>query len=393
MDKSLNIAVVGAGIGGLAVAIFLVGNGHNLTVFEKFSTAKPLGSGLLLQPPGQDVLDEIGLLDAIKSKSAPINALHSQNEKGRTILDLHYSDLDGKVRAGLGVGRAHLHDTLMEKAIADGAKLVLGTEISIIDAEIGALATTEKSLGAFDLIVIATGPRDILVDQHIKRSKRQYNWSCLWANVTLPAGCPNDQLDQYCKGSNHMIGLLPLHQRDDGTTKAAFFWSLRSRRLADWRVQPYENFVAQVERLWPAAAKAIAPLSRIDFSHAIYYDIGCKKPWNGKIIAVGDAIHGTSPQLGQGATMALLDAKILAETLQTHQTIEDAFEAFWLLRKKQIQYVRWASKLMTPFFQSRSPLAGALRDIVCHKITSHGFGKRIALETLASEREHFLLWK
>lgn len=391
MDRSLNIAVVGAGIGGLAAAIFLAGNGHNLTIFEKFPTAKPLGAGLLLQPPGQDVLEELGLLDAIKSKSATINALHSQNEKGKTILDLHYGDLEGVARAGLGVGRAHLHDTLMEKATKCGAKLVLEAEISKIDAESGALATTDESLGEFDLIIIATGPRDILVDQHIKRSKRQYGWSCLWTSVTLPTDYPNDQLGQLCQGSNHMIGLLPLHQREDGTTKAAFFWSLRSRRLADWRVQPYENFIEQVDHLWPAAAKAIAPLSHIDFSHAIYYDIGCKKPWNGKIIAIGDAIHGTSPQLEQGATMALLDAKILAETLQTHQTIEDAFEAFWLQRKKQIKYVRWASRLITPFFQSRSPIAGALRDIACHKITSHGIGKRIALETLASEREHFLL--
>lgn len=391
MDRSLNIAVVGAGIGGLAAAIFLAGNGHTLTIFEKFPTAKPLGSGLLLQPPGQDVLDELGLLDTIKSKSATINALHSQNEKGKTILDLHYSDLEGVARAGLGVGRALLHDTLMEKATACGVKFVLGAEISKIDAKTGELATTDESFGKFDLIIIATGPRDILVDQHIKRSKKQYGWSCLWANVTLPADCPSDQLGQLCKSSNHMIGLLPLSHQEDGTTTAAFFWSLRSSRLADWRVQSHENFVAQVDRIWPSAAKAIAPLNHIDFSHAIYYDIGCKKPWNGKIIAIGDAIHGTSPQLGQGATMALLDAKSLAETLQSHQNIEDAFAAFWLIRKKQLNYVRWASRLITPFFQSRSPFAGILRDIACHKITSQGVGNRLALETLASERDHFLL--
>ncbi len=391
MEKNLNIAVVGAGIGGLAAAIFLATNGHSLTIFEKFPTAKPLGSGLLLQPPGQDVLDELGLLDAIKSKSATINALHSQNQNGKTILDLHYSDLEGKARAGLGVGRALLHETLMKKADACGAKFVLGTEVSKLNSETGMLATTDKCLGEFDLIIIATGPRDILIDQHIKRTKRQYGWSCLWANVTLPADCPSDQLGQLCKTSKHMIGLLPLNHNENGTTTAAFFWSLRSRRLADWRVQPYEKFIAEVGRIWPSAARAIAPLNHIDFSHAIYYDIGCKKPWSGKIIAIGDAIHGTSPQLGQGATMALLDAKALAQTLQHHQTTEGAFAAFWLMRKKQLTYVRWASRLITPFFQSRSPLAGILRDIACHKITSQGLGNRLALATLASERDHFLL--
>lgn len=383
----MNIAVVGAGIGGLAAAIFLARRGHNISVFEKFSVAKPLGSGLLLQPPGQAVLGDLGLLGDVKINSAVINALHSRNAKDKAILDLNYSDLDGPARAGLGVGRALLHDALINKAIDCGAKLILGAEISTIDPTSGELATTQNTYESFDLVIIANGPRDILLDSLLKRTKRQYGWSCLWANVTLPADCPRDILSQRCKGSKYMIGLLPLGHSDDGSTKAAFFWSLRSRQLADWRAQPYEDFVKQVERIWPSAAHAIAPLDHTDFCHAIYYDVGCNKPWAGNVIAIGDAIHGTSPQLGQGATMALLDAKALAEAVDSHSDIEEAFSAFWQARQKQVKYVRWASRLLTPFFQSLSPVAGLLRDLSCHKITQSGYGKRLALETLASERK------
>ena len=387
MDKSVKIAVVGAGIGGLASAIYLAHQGHSVSIFEKFSVAKPIGSGLLLQPPGQEVLRELGLLGDIKNKGAVINALNSQNYKGKTILDLKYSDLDGPSQVGLSVGRALLHDTLLQKAIECGVTLVLGAEISKIDQVTGQLASSQTTYDCFDIIIIAGGPRDILIDDYPKRKKNQYNWSCLWANVTLPDDCPKDQLGQRCKSSNHMIGLLPSSYEDNGITIAAFFWSLRSRRLADWRAQPYENFVEQVSCIWPSAAKAIASLDHADFCHAIYYDITCDKPWNGNIIAIGDSIHGTSPQLGQGATMALLDAKILAESLATHTTMEQAFSHFWHLRKKQIRFVHWASKFITPFFQSRSSIAGSLRDLTCHKITQSDFGKRLALETLASRRD------
>ena len=389
MNKAMNIAIIGAGIGGLASAIYLARLGHKTTILERFKAAKPIGSGLLLQPPGQQVLDELDILDTVKSKSATITTLNSKTAKGKGILDLNYRDLEGPERSGLGISRALLHDSLLNKARQSGVNIVLGAEVCDIDKSSGKVQSNEKSYGTFDLIIIANGPRDILCDKYIKRSKHQYRWSCLWANVTLPADCPPDHLSQRCKSANYMIGLIPLNHRPDGTTEAAFFWSLRTRQLADWRAEPYKEFVEEVEDIWPSAAHAITSLKHKDFCHAIYYDIGCKKPWNDKIVAIGDAIHGTSPQLGQGATMALLDAKCLAKALENQPGIETALSTFWQMRNKQLRYVRWASKVITPLFQSNSRLLGLLRDLSSLKTTHSGFGKRLALETLASERDSF----
>ena len=56
----MDIAVVGAGPGGLSTALFLSRAGHRVTIFERFSTPHPVGSGLMLQPTGLAVLDALG---------------------------------------------------------------------------------------------------------------------------------------------------------------------------------------------------------------------------------------------------------------------------------------------------------------------------------------------
>jgi 2-polyprenyl-6-methoxyphenol hydroxylase-like FAD-dependent oxidoreductase len=59
----MRIAIIGAGIGGLAAASLLADQGHEITIFDQFDTPKPVGSGLVIQPVGQAVLAEIGALD------------------------------------------------------------------------------------------------------------------------------------------------------------------------------------------------------------------------------------------------------------------------------------------------------------------------------------------
>lgn len=60
-----DIAIAGCGPAGLAAALFLIRQGHRITLVERFTAPKPVGSGLLLQPSGLAVLDALGLNDPI----------------------------------------------------------------------------------------------------------------------------------------------------------------------------------------------------------------------------------------------------------------------------------------------------------------------------------------
>ncbi|MEX0969121.1 MAG: FAD-dependent monooxygenase [Paracoccaceae bacterium] len=148
------IAIVGAGIGGLAAAALLAGDGHNVTVFDQFAAPRPLGSGLVLQPTGQAVLAEIGALATAQAHGAAIDRLIGREvSNNRRVLDVRYSH--NGTRAGLAIHRASLFDALLAAAIAAGAQLSPDSPVAgqTHDAPRRIILQNGKQHGPFDLVV------------------------------------------------------------------------------------------------------------------------------------------------------------------------------------------------------------------------------------------------
>jgi 2-polyprenyl-6-methoxyphenol hydroxylase-like FAD-dependent oxidoreductase len=70
-----------------------------------------------------------------------------------------------------------------------------------------------------------------------------------------------------------------------------------------------------------------------------------------------------SPQLGQGANLALLDAVTLAQAVAANDSWEATWETFNAARRGAIRFYQGMSRLLTPLYQSGIPAAGQLRDI------------------------------
>ena len=67
-------------------------------------------------------------------------------------------------------------------------------------------------------------------------------------------------------------------------------------------------------------------------------------PWHrGRVVLLGDAVHATTPHLGQGAGMAIEDWLVLADELERHDTPEAAFAAFHARRFERCRYIVEAS--------------------------------------------------
>ena len=86
----LKIAVVGAGVGGLALACLAARQGHGVCLWERFEQPRPVGSGLVIQPVGLAVLDELGLGAAARALGAPIARMQGHLGNGRAVLDVSY---------------------------------------------------------------------------------------------------------------------------------------------------------------------------------------------------------------------------------------------------------------------------------------------------------------
>jgi 2-polyprenyl-6-methoxyphenol hydroxylase-like FAD-dependent oxidoreductase len=143
--------------------------------------------------------------------------------------------------------------------------------------------------------------------------------------------------------------------------------------------------------LWPEAVGVVADaVAANDFTRATYRNVALPH-WNdGPILFIGDAAHGTSPQLGQGANLGLVDAWTLAQAVEESDSAAQAIGRFVVRRSATVRFYRQASHLLTPFFQSNLPPLGWLRDAFMILACRLPVLRTIAATTLAGTRSGWL---
>jgi 2-polyprenyl-6-methoxyphenol hydroxylase-like FAD-dependent oxidoreductase len=115
---------------------------------------------------------------------------------------------------------------------------------------------------------------------------------------------------------------------------------------------------------------------------ASYGDVVMHRYHRDNLVCIGDAAHSMSPQLGQGANLGLIDAGVLAECLET-LPVTAAFAEFSRRRRAHVRYYQFASRWLTPFFQSHSRTAAVIRDLAFPLIPYVKPAYREALRTVA----------
>lgn len=363
------IAVAGCGPAGLAAALLLARDGHRVTLVERFEAPRPIGSGLMIQPTGRAVLRALGLEAEIAAAGAPIARLHgTSHPSGRVALDVRYAALGPSAGHGLGLHRASLFDILHRAVLAEGVPIETGR--TVVASEAGpdgrralVFADRQRAPG-FDLVVDALGAGTPLA----RPTGRALAYGALWASLEWPAAGAFDPsvLAQRYRGANRMVGVLPIGIPPGRTgPQAAYFWSLRTDRLEAWREAGLDAWKAEARELWPETAPLLdqigAPeqLTFARYSHRT----APAEPGPG-LIGIGDAWHAASPQLGQGANMALLDAYALAKALREAADIPAALRLARTLRHRHVAIYQAMSALFTPVYQSDSRLLPLVRDRV-----------------------------
>jgi salicylate hydroxylase len=363
----LRIAVAGCGPAGLATALLLHRAGHEITLFERFETPRPIGSGLMLQPTGMAVLAKLGLSDALLATGARIDRLFGQVvPSGRTVLDVHYAALRGAERFGIGIHRADLFACLYDAAQAEGIPVHTGQAITGSVLEGGQrrliMAGGARS-DSFDLIVDTLGSRSALAPL----TGRSLAYGALWATLDWIDGAGFDWtvLQQRYRAANRMIGVLPIGTPRDaeGRRRLAFFWSLRADRLEAWRAAGLEPWKTDVRTLWPEAAPLLDQIRDPEqLVFARYAHRTLNRPAEPALVHIGDAWHSASPQLGQGANMALLDAWALSLGLASPGTIAERLDRAIALRRNHVLLYQWLTAVLTPVYQSDSRIIPWARD-------------------------------
>ena len=368
--KPLDIAIAGCGPAGLAAAVALTRIGHHIHLFDQFDEPRPLGSGLMMQPAGLDALDWLGLGDALRSLGAPIDRLFGREiHSGRIVLDVRYEALRNN-RRGLAVHRAALFNVLFDHVKALALPIETGVNIQELDRAADRrpvlIADKGRRFGPFDLIVDALGSRSPLIGEAAAPAHRKsLAYGALWTTLPWSDGAFDGRaLEQRYERASVMIGVLPVGKRFSADRKqATFFWSLKTGDYAEWKAQGLAPWRERVARLWPETEPLLSQIN--DPSQMILAGYGhhtLPLPFGPRIVFLGDSAHSTSPQLGQGANMALLDVRALAEALEGTAELDQALALYARRRRVHVRLYQFMSCVFTPFYQSDSLILPTLRD-------------------------------
>ena len=352
------IAITGAGMGGLAAAALLAKHGHAVSLFERFDTPRPLGSGLVVQPVGLAVLDALGAGAAARSLGAPLTRMLGHSGS-RIALDVVYRP----DQPGLAMHRASLFHVLWQAATSAGIVPLTGqTATATRETRDGIhLITNGEEHGPFDLIVDASGAGSTLSPLRA----RPLPFGAVWAHVPWPVtDLPPTELLQRYRAARRMAGILPIGSLPGNPTpRAAVFWSLSAAELDAWPDRSLPDWKTEVATFWPAMTPFLDNITdKAQLSPARYGHGGLRRPYGGRLVHIGDAAHRASPQLGQGANMALLDALALALALRL--PLDEALPAYHRSRRWHLGLYQTLSAALTPQYQSHSGALPVLRDLL-----------------------------
>lgn len=402
--KHQRIAIIGAGTAGLASAILLARQGHHITLFERADSLAPVGAGLLLQPVGLDAMAELGCLEPIRQYGQRIDALYGSTTNGRAIMDVAYRDLGANDEAfGLGVHRAALCHVL-DEALADlEHERRFGCEVlSVTSAATGAMVAFrsdgQTSQERFDGVLVANGSASALRPKSLVLYDRQYPWGAMWLMRPLTEGLSafaKPFLQQRYQGSQRMMGMLPTGTvpGNGGQPMVSFFWSLPVALMPHWQDEefPLEDWKHEAANLWPDVGPLIESItSASDLLPATYRDVVLSHWGRGRIGVIGDAAHAMSPQLGQGANMALLDAVAMAQAVDGSRTWDEVWQHFDDQRRGSIRFYQRMSWWLTPMFQSNLKGAAGLRDRALPLSRKVPWLRQQMAETVAGRKQKWL---
>ncbi|UKN02521.1 FAD-dependent monooxygenase [Paracrocinitomix mangrovi] len=357
------VCILGGGIAGLTTAIGLNKLGVDFKVFESVKELKNVGAGLIMAPNALKALEYIEVSTKVKAAGKMMNGLSIKKQNGHLLQATDINKIDSSYNY-LAIHRADLHQVLMDE-LKEG-QLVLGErskEINLSNNKY--IITFENGLQhSCDYVIVAEGIQSNLRQQIFPDVQMRYAGYSCWRGITNYAGI---DIASETWGKNGRFGIVPL-------SKDRVYWfAVVSCKEND---EVFASYTAsQIAEHFKGYHQPVKELiSTTDDTAILWNSISDLKPSNQYakegICFIGDAIHATTPNMGQGACMAIEDAAMLTECLSKTGNFLEAFKLFEGKRIDRTHFIVNQSWKIGRLAQSRNPLLASFRNMAIKLIPS-----------------------
>lgn len=334
------ISIVGGGIGGLSLARELSLRGLAATVLERSPRLDPVGAGIIMNPNAMAVLEKNGLAAQVRRESWPYLTRETRDRDGALLATRDYRPLydAGKLAQGALVHRAHLLDVL-HRSLPRGT-VRFGVEVQGTDIPEGGVVVGADG--------IHSQVRRELFGAIEPRYMGYRSHRFVMDNVA-GVRCFTEYL-----GSGARVGLVPISE-----TKLYVWTTFNSPR--DSAPPGPRSVFAQFAA--PEVRRVLAALPPADGIIVTEIEELALERWTwGRAVLLGDAVHAMTPNIGQGAGMAMEDAAVLAEELADATEVEQALANYVSRRKERVATVMRISREVGEDGQRSGALACWLRN-------------------------------
>ncbi len=390
----MKIGVVGAGPAGLICAWQLAEAGHSVTILDQSKELGAQGSGVLIQPVGLAVLDYLGVRTQVEECGQRVKRIrgYAGFTKTRKVIDANYSLLNREFDYALGINRSELWKLLFDKVKASGVTVQHGVHVASLcyhsTSRVELIGDDQQGVGIFDLIIDASGANSKL-REFSEGIGQQYllDSGSLWASVKMIDETVFDPQEMlvFTGDKNQGLGLMPTGRIMAGGCKTfTLFLTIDCRKDLPWKTVSFIDWRNELIAKWPSLKNLLVQIQSPDQLYlARFKHHTMSKPYGDRIVYVGDAAHCSSPQLGQGINMSLIDALVLCQSLAHKDHVNDALKLYAKGRKNHVLAYQTLAKLLTPFYHSRDAVAIFVRDQYFYLVFKMNLFKRFTAAILS----------
>lgn len=359
----MKLIILGGGIGGLTTAIALKNAGIQCEIYETAEKFKPVGAGLSIAINAMKALNALGLYDQVLEKGNQYELAKMYTTKGKALQTLSMEKLRSKFNStAVTIHRHELHDILAQnigeipvhfnKRCIDLTRYENKIHLSFSDG---------TQIDA-DYLIAADGIHSVIRKKLLPDASERFSGHTCWRGICEKEihGLDYSVLSETW-GLGSRFGIVPLrHKRIywfavKDASKEETHWSTYTPQQLAGLFNHYHKPVEEIILHTPASSifwnnlSDLKPISRFAFD---------------TILLLGDAAHATTPNLGQGACMAIEDAAVLQSLLRKEKDLKKVFKQFEQERIKRTTRIVNTSYQFGKIAQTSNPLIAGIRNMV-----------------------------